>query len=567
MILNWPVRCVLALLMAAMVSTMFLDETAAAAVMTISTVIGLATASRLFIVRSRGLPPNERHAWTLFGAGTGIAAGGLISFVIAWSISNDVAVFGPIDTIWLVGYALVLGGLARLPHAAGSNWQRIRLFIDGVIGAIAVGALLWNLTIRDLTTRLGEIELVQGIVASAFVLLDTAALVVLMIVLVRRSTYRFDPRLVLIATAVVAQGFADYSFLTSGVGRSFTDAEPLYPMSVLAVTMFVAAGAMVGRQAEEYEYADQNKTPWWVLIVPYGFAAALVVVMLLRFPVDPLTNGSGGLLYATVVVFALVIARQAVSIRENQRLVEDQRTALVSSISHELRTPLTSVVGFLDLLDGDSLANDDERREITTVVNHQAQYLGRIVTDLIMLASGVITSMELEVKATPVDSLVWSAVNTAALDPSVVRVETDRHVTAYLDQGRMEQAIASLLGNATRYGGEKVTVIARQHAGDLTVEVHDDGPGVPRKYELMIWEKFERGHNRLNATVPGSGIGLAVTNAIAKAHGGSAGYRRSERLGGACFWIRLPGRANEDRPTTSDAGTTFSVVEDNAQSA
>ncbi|MDX2343465.1 MAG: ATP-binding protein, partial [Acidimicrobiia bacterium] len=82
-----------------------------------------------------------------------------------------------------------------------------------------------------------------------------------------------------------------------------------------------------------------------------------------------------------------------------------------------------------------------------------------------------------------------------------------------------------------------------------------------------IWEKFERGPNRLNAVVPGSGIGLAVTNAIAKAHGGSAGYRRSERLGGACFWIRLPGRARDDRPDIKDRLPQLSVVEDDAETA
>jgi len=65
---------------------------------------------------------------------------------------------------------------------------------------------------------------------------------------------------------------------------------------------------------------------------------------------------------------------------------------------------------------------------------------------------------------------------------------------------------------------------------------------VPKKYEQTIWERFERGVNRLNASIPGSGIGLAVVAAITSAHGGSTGYRRSERLGGACFRVVLPNR-------------------------
>lgn len=75
---------------------------------------------------------------------------------------------------------------------------------------------------------------------------------------------------------------------------------------------------------------------------------------------------------------------------------------------------------------------------------------------------------------------------------------------------------------------------------DLTIEVHDDGPGVPTKYELVIWNRFERGPRRLDSRVPGSGNGLAIVTKVAKAHGGTAGYRRSEILGGACFFLSIP---------------------------
>jgi len=76
------------------------------------------------------------------------------------------------------------------------------------------------------------------------------------------------------------------------------------------------------------------------------------------------------------------------------------------------------------------------------------------------------------------------------------------------------------------------------------LEIHDDGPGVPRRHEVRVWERFERGPNRLNAAVPGSGIGLAIVEAIAKSHGGSAEYRLSDELGGACFSVTLPGRVS-----------------------
>ena len=250
----------------------------------------------------------------------------------------------------------------------------------------------------------------------------------------------------------------------------------------------------------------------------------------------------------------LVIARQGVAIREGKRLLDEQRSHLASSISHELRTPLTSIVGFLDLLDGDGIADPDERRQMISLVSHQAADLSRIVADLVLVASDVDRPVELEIGALPVADLVHSAVEATSLDPSLVSVELDTRMVAFVDQARMRQAVSSLLNNAARYGGRNIAALAQAKGGDLVIEVHDDGPGVPRKYELRIWEKFERGPNRLNAAVPGAGVGLAIASAIVAAHGGSAGYRRSERLGGACFWIRLPGRVHiEPSPAAGPA--------------
>jgi K+-sensing histidine kinase KdpD len=178
-----------------------------------------------------------------------------------------------------------------------------------------------------------------------------------------------------------------------------------------------------------------------------------------------------------------------------------------------------------------------------------------------MLASGSISAVELDIAAAAIDELAWESINSAVVDATRVRIDTERGVTAFLDTARMQQALGNLLANAERYGGDNTLLVAKTNHGALALEVHDDGPGVPHKHELMIWEKFERGSNRFNATVPGSGIGLAVTNAIAQAHGGATGYRRSERLGGACFWIRLPGRVHrEENPLPREASLNLSVV-------
>ncbi|MGZ5384368.1 MAG: sensor histidine kinase, partial [Acidimicrobiia bacterium] len=249
------------------------------------------------------------------------------------------------------------------------------------------------------------------------------------------------------------------------------------------------------------------------------------------------------LIYAVLAVGALVITRQTLAIRENRQLVERQRTDLVSSISHELRTPLTAVVGFLDVLtDQQAGLGNAERAELTEIVHEQASHMSRIVSDLILLARSSPDEMTLQESTVSVADIVETAIKTVEQKETSLTVEVDAQLQAMLDAGRVQQVIVNLLTNAVRYGQGKSLIVVRREGRDLAIEVHDNGPGVPKKYEVAIWDRFDRGANRLNASTPGSGIGLAVVEAITRAHGGNTGYRPSERLGGACFRVVLPDR-------------------------
>lgn len=505
----------------------------------------LAAAGCLFFRRSRRLAPKERRAWRLVGAGLLIACLGLVAYAAVWLIAGDLAAFGPIDLFWLVGYAGVILGIASLPHTAGNRWHRVRLLIDGTIGALAAGTLLWAFALRNVTRDLSDAGVWARLVGTAYVALDAAVLVVLMMVVIKRSTYRFDRRLVLFGLGAIAQGFADFGFLRSGLGHSFNEAQPIYWLHIVAVGMFVATALNVGVRPRQREYADRTSSPPWAIVVPYGLSLVLVILLMVRFSMAETSSGDQGLLHAVVLVAVLTITRQAVTIQEGRRSLQEQRSTLASSISHELKTPLTSIVGFLELLDSGAIDSTEERQDLISVVNGQAGYLARVVADLMLLAADGDNPMELDIEPIPVDELAWRSVNSGEIDPTAVRVDADRTAVAFVDNGRIQHALSSLLDNAVRYGGNNIELVARTDQSALVLEVHDDGPGVPSKYELVIWERFERGPNHLNATVPGSGIGLAITRKIAAAHGGSAGYRRSERLGGACFWIRLPARAQK----------------------
>jgi signal transduction histidine kinase len=504
--------------------------------------IGYTAGAIIMWRRSAEIDRREQVAWRFVASGLGFVATGIFVVGVIDMVSPAGApAFGVADLFFLTAYMTILTGIALMPQMAGNFNRRVRLFLDAMIGGISVGVLLWLVEIRGLIGANPDAPIFDRIIATSYPIVDLAAFVVVMIVLVRRSEYRFDPRLMLLATAASLQAAADISYLHA-IGGSFGDAQPAFPLFLLAVAAFVGTAALVHRRPKPREYADRMTSMIWMM-APYGAAAVMVALLVYEVMMGAFTANAKILLVGTLSVGALVIARQAALIREHRDVVESQRAALVSSISHELRTPLTAMLGFLSLLDDPEVGPtlpEEEQSEMISTVHAQSAYLSRIVHDLVMLARGNLDQMELKRSDIDVAELVTASVASVDTTSHEMVVDVEEGLIANLDRDRVQQVIVNLLSNAQRYGGSRIAVVARDDRSTLRLEVHDDGPGVPKKHELVIWERFERGPNRLNATVPGSGIGLAVVDAIARGHGGEAGYEESPLLGGACFSITLP---------------------------
>jgi K+-sensing histidine kinase KdpD len=239
------------------------------------------------------------------------------------------------------------------------------------------------------------------------------------------------------------------------------------------------------------------------------------------------------------------VARQGIAIRERRELLERQRDDLVASVSHELRTPLTSIQGYAGLLkDSWTSFSDDDRRSMVDTIADESAHLSRIVADLIDVARDRLHSVKLTRGTHSASGLVREALGIAGGDNRVALVlEEDLLVDA--DGDRICQVLVNLMTNAQRYGRSRMEVVTRRRNGSVTFSVHDDGDGVPAKHQTDIWERFERGAHRFDTTVPGSGIGLSVAADLLTAHGSTITYRRSERLGGACFEFALPAVARD----------------------
>lgn len=516
---------------------------------------GYLIAGSLFVRGARCYDGKERLAWNLIGSAFLLAAIGILAFGLAFGLGIELPAFGPLDVFFILAYLTNLAGFWVLPHLQGGPIRRARIFIDGLVGSVSLAVVAWVWFLDDYLAHIRGSSPWEAVIGSTYPLVDIATLVVVMAVTLRRSTFRFDPRILLLGAGFVAQAVADLVYLRRGLGESFLAADPEYPLFLIAVMCFLGAGLVLKNRPPVREYAER-RTPWWAMVAPYGAALVLIVMLVLRVADQTPDLAMLELLVGSIVVVLLIILRQGLAIRETRELVERQRSALVSSISHELRTPLTAMVGFLDILaDPEQRIESESRQEMVGIVSQQANYMARIVSDLIMLnrADPDLGLAEREVEVAP---LVTSAVASLDIDSgSGIAVEVEQDLAGWFDPTRIHQVLVNLLTNAARYGGPNRLVVAKRSGSDLVLEVHDDGPGVPKRYELVIWDRFERGAHRYNAGVPGSGIGLALVGMLVRGHHGVAGYRPSERLGGACFVVTLPGRARQ----TSSVGHLQSV--------
>ena len=115
-----------------------------------------------------------------------------------------------------------------------------------------------------------------------------------------------------------------------------------------------------------------------------------------------------------------------------------------------------------------------------------------------------------------------------------MHIDVADDLEVHADRLALERIMDNLVGNALRYGAPPVVVRAHPMDTYLRVSVEDEGEGVPPEVVPRLFERFERG-----SVGQGSGLGLSIAQAYARAHGGDLVYDRSEK-GGARFELILP---------------------------
>lgn len=502
--------------------------------------LGLALAAVGLVRAGNALRASERRAWHAVAVGTGayaLAVGvrsldGLGLFEVdAWFVT----------ALSIVGISIVTLGVFAIPRLSPIRHTRHRAMMDAVAGSAAIGALIWELVRDRMELRTGLDAIVSTTAVAVYMFLVAAAVFAIM----RQERYRSDrPFRILMLAAV--------GFVVSGVATQLggnADFELRWPVAVdLALAAALAVAAIELGHSRTLRNSTIARLPAWKLAVPYVPVLTLVAVTFTGLLSDP--TDLGLLPFALVLVTVASGFSQWFAARENRDLVGIERDQLISAVSHELRVPLTAVAGFSDVLSmGWDVIEESERNEMVGIIQTQSKYLTGMITDMSSLVRDQLHTVELDITRLDGKKVIADAVR-AVFDlntgPLPVRAQVEPYLELTGDEQRLHQVLVSLLKNAQRYGGGRILVVAKREVDWRVIEVHDNGPGLSARHEAAVWSRFQRGEHDLDAHLPGSGLGLSLVRSLAVAHGGSASYRRSEKLGGACFVLRLPMERNAD---------------------
>jgi signal transduction histidine kinase len=226
-----------------------------------------------------------------------------------------------------------------------------------------------------------------------------------------------------------------------------------------------------------------------------------------------------------------------------RRALARQR-AFVADASHELRTPFAVLRGELELAGRPGRSKEELRAAVASAAE-EADRLTRLTDDLLLLARGDEDKLSLQLERADIASLLAASAERARARAEAVgvtcHVSAAPGLTAVIDAGRVRQAVDNLVDNALRFAPRDTQLVlwAEIAGPSLVIEVRDSGPGFPPEFLPYAFERFRRPDQGRSRNAGGAGLGLAIVQAIALAHGGEAMVSNRPE-GGATVRLELP---------------------------
>ncbi|WP_413558816.1 response regulator [Bdellovibrio sp. HCB209] len=257
---------------------------------------------------------------------------------------------------------------------------------------------------------------------------------------------------------------------------------------------------------------------------------------------------AGEVIRATGILWDVTIKKNQEFLRRERDLHEaanDAKSVLLANASHEIRTPLAAIIGFSDaMLTNPNL--DEQAYRDTLSIQRQGKFMTSLVNDLLDLS-------KIESKKLLLQKVPMSPVREIEDSVSVIRTVLDKRHRIFLsfasllpeeiqmDSVRFRQVLINLLSNAVKFTPQGEIHVAvsfgmdTDNQGTLRILVSDSGIGMNKQTQMNLFQPFMRGESREVQSVVGSGLGLALSQRLARLSGGDLRLIESVEGKGSTF--------------------------------
>lgn len=227
--------------------------------------------------------------------------------------------------------------------------------------------------------------------------------------------------------------------------------------------------------------------------------------------------------------------------KENSISADRLKSAFIANISHEIRTPLNAIVGFSGLIA--TASSEEEKKMYMDIISENNERLLRLINDIFDLSqieSGTLNFEYSEFDANDLLRELEGIFKMKLADTPSVALVCEANLQAimmYSERHRIIQVLANMLHNAMKFTktGEIRFGCRMEGTDEVYFYVSDTGIGIPEEEQEKIFSRF----TKLDREVPGTGLGLTLTQSIIRKLGGRAGLE-SEVNKGSKFWFILP---------------------------
>lgn len=234
--------------------------------------------------------------------------------------------------------------------------------------------------------------------------------------------------------------------------------------------------------------------------------------------------------------------QRALAVAETATRARDE---FLATVSHELRTPLTSIIGWLQLLRGET--RPDMLSEAHDTIERNARAQSRLIEDILDFSRINAGKLRLDVRPLDLVDVAGNAVEVMrpAADAKGVTLDIVLDPSAGFisgDPDRLQQVIWNLLSNAVKFTqrGGRVQVRLERVRSHVEVTVSDTGPGISPEFLPFVFDRFSQADSGSTRAHGGLGLGLGIVKNLVELHGGTVQALSPGTGKGATFIVRLP---------------------------